>query len=303
MRLELLDFLVCPLCESALELTQDDTDRQHVMSGSLWCAECSETYPIIRGVPRMNREMERLERTAQTFTYEWKAHHAGKLESNTLFGLTLEQDWRYFLEATGLEDRDLEGMLILDAGCGSARPTRQMAEHGARAVVGVDIIDAVEDAFAATRDIPNVHIVQGNIFELPIRKHTFDLVWSNGVIHHTPDAAAAHAALAKVVKPGGILYVWVYARRFNPFRFTKDVLDFLRVTRLPERVLLRIARAFCTSRCLSWRPIARCAVCLPSSRVQRGANGRSGPVRRLNSSSPGSTRCRPNSTPAIRRPR
>src|SRR5829696_1952313 len=108
------------------------------MSGSLGCAECGETYPIVRGVPRMNREMEHLERTAQTFTYEWKAHHAGKLESNTLFGLTLEQDWSYFLEATGLEEPDLEGMLILDAGCGSARPTRQMAEHGARAVVGVD---------------------------------------------------------------------------------------------------------------------------------------------------------------------
>ena len=38
--------------------------------------------------------------------------------------------------------------------------------------------------------------------------------------------------------------MWVYARRFNPFRFTKDVLDALRVTRLPEPILLRIARFF-----------------------------------------------------------
>jgi hypothetical protein len=47
-----------------------------------------------------------------------------------------------------------------------------------------------------------------------------------------------------MVKPGGLLYVWVYAKRFNPFRFTKDVLDFLRVTRLPEAALLRISRVF-----------------------------------------------------------
>jgi hypothetical protein len=33
-------------------------------------------------------------------------------------------------------------------------------------------------------------------------------------------------------------------KRFNPFRFTKNVLDFFQVTRLPEPVLLRIAKAF-----------------------------------------------------------
>ena len=43
--------------------------------------------------------------------------------------------------------------------------------------------------------------------------------------------------LSKFVKPGGVLYVWVYAKRFNPFRFVKDVLDALRVTRLPEPAL------------------------------------------------------------------
>jgi hypothetical protein len=36
----------------------------------------------------------------------------------------------------------------------------------------------------------------------------------------------------------------VYAKRFNPFRFTKDVLDLLRITSLPEPALLRIARTF-----------------------------------------------------------
>ena len=117
-------------------------------------------------------------------------------------------------------------------------------QHGAETVVGVDFNEAVDEAFAATAGQPNVHIVQANVFQPPFRKQTFDLVWSNGVIHHTPDAEGAHASLAEFVRPGGIFYVWVYAKRFNPFRFTKDVLDALRVTRLPEPVLLRIARGF-----------------------------------------------------------
>jgi len=188
--------------------------------------------------------MEGLERVAHSFSFEWKAHHEGKLEDDTLFGNTLEQDWAYFEEATGLDDDSLGGLTVLDAGCGSGRPTRQMAEHGAGIVVGVDFNEAVDEAFSYTADLPNVHIVQANVFSLPFRKPTFDLVWSQGVIHHTPDAAGAHAALSRLVLPGGMLYVWVYAKRFSPFRFTKDVLDALRVTRLPEPVLLKVASSF-----------------------------------------------------------
>src|SRR5919106_1965977 len=245
MRTELLAYLVCLSCGSTLEAGVDETDGDEIMTGTLTCAGCSARYPIVRGVPRMNAAMERLEDVAKTFSFEWKAHHAGQLEEkDTLWGLTLDEDWHYFLEATGLRDDDLEGALVLDGGCGSGRLTREMGRRGAKAVIGIDIIDAVDGAFEASRDLANVHIVQANIFELPLRKRVFDLVWSNGVIHHTPDARAAHAALAAMVKPRGLLYVWVYAKRFNPFRFTKDVLDLLRVTRLPEPVLMRIAKLF-----------------------------------------------------------
>jgi SAM-dependent methyltransferase len=192
----------------------------------------------------MNVAMDGLERVAQTFSFEWKIHHDGELEEDTLFGNSLEEDWAYFRKATGLADDEVLGLTVLDAGCGSGRPTRQVAEHGAGVVIGVDFNEAVDEAFAYTADIPNVHIVQANVFALPFKKAAFDLVWSQGVIHHTPDAAGAHAALSEHVRPGGMLYVWVYAKRFSPFRFTKDVLDALRVTRLPEPVLLRIASAF-----------------------------------------------------------
>jgi SAM-dependent methyltransferase/uncharacterized protein YbaR (Trm112 family) len=244
-RNELLDYLLCPKCASTLESHPEHRDGDEVLSGRLECSGCGTGYPIVAGVPRMNVAMDGLERTQQTFSYEWNAHHKGTLEeTETLWGLTLEDDWAYFREATELGDGELEGKVVLDAGCGSGRLTRQMAENGARVVIGVDMIDAVDGAFERSRDLPNVHIVQGNIFELPLRPQAFDLVWSNGVIHHTPDAKGAHEALTRMVKPQGLMYVWVYAKRFNPFRFTKDVLDFLRITRLPEPILMKLAKAF-----------------------------------------------------------
>lgn len=244
MRRDLLEYLACPTCGEGLNVEADvETDGQ-IVEGTVFCATCESRYPVTRRVPRLNQAMEGLERVAQTFGYEWKAHLAGELEDDTLFGRSLEQDWSYFLKATDLNDRELRGAVVLDAGCGSGRLTRQIAEHGAEVVIGVDINEAVEDAAAACLDLPNVHIVQANVFQLPLKQGVFDLVWSQGVIHHTPDAHAAHASLARHVKPGGVLYVWVYAKRFNPFRFTKDVLDGLRVTRLPERHLLLLSKIF-----------------------------------------------------------
>ena len=190
----------------------------------------------------MNEAMTGLENVARTFGYEWRSFHEGEFEDDTVFGRTAEEDWGYFLEGAGLDESELAGKVVLDAGCGSGRLTQQIGEHGANVVPGVDMNDAVEHVYRSTRDVENVHIVQGNIMSLPFKNHVFDLVWSNGVIHHTPDAAACHRALSRVVKPGGTLYVWVYARRFSPFKLAKDAADVVRISELPEPALLALCR-------------------------------------------------------------
>jgi len=244
MRPELLAYLACPSCGADLELAVDDEDGDEVLAGELTCSACGRRYEIRRGVPRLNTEMTGLERVAESFTFEWKAHLDGRLEDDTVFGRSNDEEWRYFAEATGLSGDGLRDAVVLDAGCGPAQVTRLVAEHGARVAIGMDMNDAVEDTYARCREHPNVHVVQGNVFAPPFKPAQFDLIWCNGVIHHTPDARRGHRSLSRFVKPGGVLYVWVYPKRFNPFRFTRDFLDVLQVTRLPERTLLWLARAF-----------------------------------------------------------
>jgi len=243
MRAALTQWLCCPDCAGALDLRVEATEGAHVMSGSLACEGCGASYPVTRGVPRLNRQIAPLIGVAQAFSYEWKLHHRGALETGTLYGWTAEQDWRMLCRALDVSDDELVGQVVLDAGCGSARFTQQLGEHGVAAAIGVDIMEAVDDAFLACRDLAHVHIVQANIGALPFRSQTFDYIWCRGVLHHTPDPAAGHRALSGLVKPGGTLYVWVYARRFNPFRFVKDVLDAIGVTRLPLPALFAICKA------------------------------------------------------------
>jgi SAM-dependent methyltransferase len=190
----------------------------------------------------MNRDLEGLEQVAGAFDLQWKLQSSGALESETLYGWTEEQDWTLFRAALDVRDADLDGAMVLDAGCGTASFTRQIAGHGAAFAIGVDVAASIDEAFDACRDLPNTHIVQANVAALPFADGSFDLVWCRGVLHHTPDPVAGHHELARTVRPGGKLYVWVYSRRFSPFRFVKDVLDALRVTRLPPRALFALCR-------------------------------------------------------------
>jgi 2-polyprenyl-3-methyl-5-hydroxy-6-metoxy-1,4-benzoquinol methylase/uncharacterized protein YbaR (Trm112 family) len=243
MNASLLSYLACPACESDLELGSESRQDGEITSGELRCSRCPATFPIVRGIPRMNASLDGLERVARSFDHEWAAHHEGAFEEDTLFGRTQDEAWRYFVDGLMIDAGRVRGATVLDAGCGPGFFSRAVASHEAKLVIGVDMNDAVDVAAGACRELSNVEFVQANIFALPFKPQVFDLVWCAGVLHHTPDPPRGHQALARLVKPRGVMFVWVYARRLSPFRLVKDVLAFLRVTRLPPRYLMALSRA------------------------------------------------------------
>ncbi len=182
----------------------------HVMSGSLECGGCHGRYPIERGVARLlpddqNRSTIR-ENTAARFGFEW----------NEFSSFDLAEETKSM--ATWFEPRkltDLAGLTVFDAGCGMGRHATIAAQHGVRRLVGIDLGSAVDAAFANTRHIPQVCIVQGDIYHPPLKGGVFDAGYSIGVLHHLPDPKRGFAALASKVRSGGWFQAWVYGREGN----------------------------------------------------------------------------------------
>ncbi len=115
---------------------------------------------------------------------------------------------------------------VLDLGCGAGSASwpwlSSEAWTGEAMWVGVDISEAIDVAAELLGGFTNTHFVQADALQLPFLDGSFEVILSEGVLHHTPSTREAIAAAAKALGSGGELYFYVY-RRKGPIReFTDD---------------------------------------------------------------------------------
>ncbi|MCP4660467.1 MAG: methyltransferase domain-containing protein, partial [bacterium] len=213
MRPDCLEFLACPDCLGSLALGDEPQERGtdgHVMTGRLECRECRRELPIRGGVPRLLPESlhrsDLREDTATRFGYEWNRF--------SQFDATEEAASM----ATWLRPRslaDLKDLTVLDVGCGMGRHAVIAADAGVRRLVGIDLGHAVDAAFANTRHLAEVTIVQADIYHPPLADGMFDAAFSLGVLHHLPDPKRGFVTIAPKLRPGGWFHLWLYGREGN----------------------------------------------------------------------------------------
>lgn len=232
MRESMLELLVCPDCRTGgFSLREASLVAGEVEAGTLHCAGCGSSFPIVLGIPRLLPQaylhhlladlgiLERFPKARE------QAHQRqGDFErsvARTMFGFSLEhllmQDaevsWeenrRYFEQHSLVPPEGYEGLRVLDLGCGDGRLVGCAAAH-ARETVGFDLSRGVELARRRTQSRGRVEFVQGDVFHLPFARGSFDLVTSIGVLHHTPDPRQAFLQAAELLAPGGRINIWVY---------------------------------------------------------------------------------------------
>lgn len=106
------------------------------------------------------------------------------------------------------------GARLLEIGCGMGTDLLQFARGGAR-VTGVDLtprsIEISRQHLQVYGEGGDFAITDGE--RLPFADESFDVVYSNGVLHHTPDTAGAVREIHRVLHPGGQARVMLYHRR------------------------------------------------------------------------------------------
>lgn len=138
------------------------------------------------------------------FGYEWHKHKTTQVADQIDAFLT-------FREKTGLNYEDIKGKVVLDAGCGAGRFTQVVALDEAKLAIGVDLSDSVVVAAENTAQYRNVFIMHGDINSLPFADGYFDVIFSIGVLHHTPNTKQAFMNLSRKLKKGGRMSIWVYS--------------------------------------------------------------------------------------------
>jgi SAM-dependent methyltransferase/uncharacterized protein YbaR (Trm112 family) len=210
-----------------------------VRTGVLLCDACHVWYPVYAYVPVMLQFETAFHRQfAQEFKTELQALPGYRLPNGTpepgepAIQETFTDQWLMVQESElsfNYTQADLQALnrevwlkwlptatspvqMVLDVGCGLGREAMALQTVTQAEIFAVDLNFGLLQGARQFRSHRGIHFVIASLFHLPFPGTTFDLVYSQGVVHHTFSTRVALEAIASQVRPGGYLFIWVYGR-------------------------------------------------------------------------------------------
>jgi SAM-dependent methyltransferase len=180
---------------------------------------------VLNGIPRLLAPADdKQTQTAESFGFKW-----GRRETYESPELADEsRTWllgRYgFADVREMQDHFAGCERFLDVGCGSGFSARLWTEgwRDAPAIVCADISSAIDVARERLAYLDDAEFVQADVLALPFADASFDAVFAEGVLHHTPSTWEALASVARVLAPGGEACFYVYRRKAPIREFADD---------------------------------------------------------------------------------
>jgi ubiquinone/menaquinone biosynthesis C-methylase UbiE len=129
-------------------------------------------------------------------------------------GYMAHSQWRYAVEPfiPAFAGFDLcRGKKVLEIGVGLGSDHQRFAEGGA-VLYGVDLTERAVEHTRRRLALFGLHsdLRVADAENLPFHDNSFDIVYSYGVLHHTPDTAEAVNEVFRVLKPGGEAKIMIY---------------------------------------------------------------------------------------------
>lgn len=166
------------------------------------------------------------QQTADSFGFKWAKRDS--YESDSMKRNHLQ--WmieRYLGGDPDMLERWLDGgrKTILDAGCGAGFSAlllfgELLKQHD---YIGIDISDSVGVAELRFREagLPG-RFIQCDLFNAPVPDESVDLIFSEGVLHHSDSVSHAILSLSRKLAPSGLFLFYVYNKKGPVREFTDD---------------------------------------------------------------------------------
>lgn len=220
-----LELLACPSCAGRLNPDWS-------------CCDCGVRYEAPDGIPNLRLPGDTRTEVVREF-YE-RTPFPDYPPGASLSWLRARAERSEFAR---LIDRSISGEArIVEIGCGTGQMSLYLARAD-RVVIGADITRAsLSLAVEAARrfELDQVQFIETDLHRPGLRAGTFDVVYSSGVLHHTPDPSAAFAHIVRLARPGGMIAVGVYNA-------------FARIPLLARRLVARLSGY----QLIPWDPVLR----------------------------------------------
>ena len=201
-----IEIFCCPRCSGNLNFSEQ----------ILSCVECQQSFLIDDGIPRMfwpnewDPSKEDVTDTIKSF-YESTPfpNYDGVDDAGSLRTKAKKSQF-----ASLLDDQIPFGTRILECGCGTGQLTNFLS-LSSRTVIGTDMCLnslSLASKFKDEHKLKRADFAQMNLFRPCFKPQSFDMVISNGVLHHTSDPALAFKTIANLVKPNGYILIGLYHR-------------------------------------------------------------------------------------------
>ncbi len=219
------ELLACPACAGTL--------------GADWsCHGCGTRFEAPDEIPNLRLPSDPRTDAVRRF-YEY-APFPGYAPSESLHSLHARAERSTFAR---LVNQAIAGdARVVEIGCGTGQMCLYLARAD-RVVVGADLTRAALrlGAAAARRfGLDRVQFVETDLRQPGLRAGSFDVVYSSGVLHHTPDPRASFARLVQLARPGGMIVLGLYnAFARAPMRIRRLVARLTRFRLIPFDPVLR----------------------------------------------------------------